>query len=91
LARKQSKIERRVGPGGESAFIAGTRIPVSDIARLYRLMESEIVTERIPRALPSLSPEQVKVAMTYWRSNPEEIEQEIEEEEAILREIPSRV
>jgi uncharacterized protein (DUF433 family) len=91
LARKQSKIEHRTGPGGESAFIAGTRIRVSDIARLYSLMESEILTERIPQALPSLSPEQVKAAITYWRSNPQEIDQEIEEEDAILRELPSRM
>lgn len=83
-------IETRRGPGGESAFIAGTRVRVSDVAQLYGLIQEELVVERIVRSLPHLTPAQVRAAIEYWRSHEQQISDEIAEERAILANIPMR-
>ena len=80
-------IEVRHGPGGRSAFIKGTRVRVSDIAQREGLRNGMSAPEQICRALPHLTPEQVQAALEYWRTHPEDIQKEIEEEEALLGEI----
>ena len=88
---KHQYIERRSGPGGTSAYINGTRVRVSDIARLYGLLQSETIAERIRRSLPHLTPPQIEDAIAYWRANQKEIDAEIEEEEKLLSNVPTRM
>lgn len=81
-------IEYRSGASGEkTAFISGTRVRVSDIARLYTIMRETIIIERMLQALPSLSEEQVAAALAFWRENEKEIENEINQENEILSKI----
>ena len=80
-------IEVRGGPGGRSAFIKGTRVRVSDIAQLEGLRNGSSAPEQICKALPHLTPEQVRAALEYWRAHPKDIQKEIEEEEALLGEM----
>jgi uncharacterized protein (DUF433 family) len=84
-------IEVRHGAGGKSAFIAGTRVRVSDIARLYSLTQEELITERIQRSLPHLSLPQVRAAIDYWRQNRRELDGEIAFEQSILEKLPSKI
>ena len=81
-------IETRQGAGGESAYIAGTRVRVSDIARLYALLKEESMIERIQRSLPSLTVPEIEVALEYWRVHKSEVESEIAEEEALFERVP---
>ena len=83
-------IEVRDGAGGKSAYIAGTRVRVSDIARLYSLMEAELVAERVQRSLPHLSLPQIRAAVTYWREHPKEVNEEISLEQSILEKLSSK-
>jgi uncharacterized protein (DUF433 family) len=83
-------IEVRHGPGGESAFIAGSRVRVSDIARLYSLMQEELVVERVQRSLPHLSLPQIRAAVTYWHEHEKEVDEEISRERLILNNLPSK-
>jgi uncharacterized protein (DUF433 family) len=71
-------IEHKAGPGGKTPVIKGTRVRVSDIARLYEILQDEVVVERIQRSLPHLTPSQIHAALTTgertnkkskWRSN----------------------
>jgi uncharacterized protein (DUF433 family) len=82
-------IEVRKGPGGESAYIKGTRTRVSDILRMFDVMRDEVIIERICRALPHLTPDQVRAALEYGRGN-QAVEDEIREEESLLREQPAK-
>ena len=81
-------IEIRSGRGGKSAYIKGTRTRVSDILRLFDVMQDELVIERICRALPHLTPEQVREALEYGRNAPQ-VKDEILEEQALLQKIPT--
>jgi uncharacterized protein (DUF433 family) len=83
-------IEVRKGPGGKSAYISGTRTRVSDIARLYRILQDEAVIDRICESLPHLEPAQVRAAIDWWRANGQTVEDEIAEEQALLDTIPTR-
>ena len=88
---RKSDIVRRSGAGGTSAYIRGTRVRVSDIASLVLILRDETMEERINRALPHLTPEQIDAALAYWNSHSDEIEAQIEEEEALFREIAAPV
>ena len=82
-------IEIREGPGGMTAFIPGSRIRVSDIARYYQLMLDEVIVERIQRAFPHLTERQIASALDYWRTHEAEVAAEIEEEMKLLEQIPT--
>lgn len=84
-------IEVREGRGGKSAYIRGTRVRVSDIARLHEVLGAGGVPERIREALPHLTVRQVEAALGYWRKHEKEIRDEIDKEEGILSRLPSRV
>ena len=85
----QQIIERRLGAGGESAYVGGTRVRVSDVARLYKIMHEEVVAERIKESIPHLTTRQIRAALDYWHNHPQEIESEISEEEELLSKISS--
>jgi uncharacterized protein (DUF433 family) len=71
------------------AMIAGTRVRVSDIARLYEIKLDEMMIQYISEALPHLTREQIREALDYWRANRAEIDREIELEEALMSQIPA--
>ena len=77
-------VEVRKGLGGETAFLTGTRTRVSDVARLFLIERDEMVIERICKALPHLQPDQVRAALDWWRSNEEQVQAEIDLEQALL-------
>jgi uncharacterized protein (DUF433 family) len=54
---------------------------------MFEMLRTELIVERINKALPDLTPEQINAALEYWKSHPQEIEAEIEEEEALYRKI----
>jgi uncharacterized protein (DUF433 family) len=83
-------IEHKAGPGGKTPVIKGTRVRVSDIARLYELLKEEVVVERIQKSLPHLTPAQIHAALDYWRENKQEVEIEIQQERDLLEKISDR-
>jgi len=83
---RHSLIERRSGPGGESAYISGTRVRVSDIAGLYAVLGEAL---RIQEALPHLSQPQILAAIDYWHSHQTKVEAEVNEEELLLERLSS--
>ena len=86
-------IEIREKTYGPTAYIAGTRIRVSIIARYYRLAESEGEQPEayIRRALPHLSPAEIRAAVRYWRGHEDEIDSEITADREALEQIPTRI
>jgi uncharacterized protein (DUF433 family) len=84
------EIEVRKGPGGKTAFIKGTRTRVLDIARMFLIMQDELIIERICQALPHLEPGQVRAAVEWWRKHSKDIENQMMEEEKILQSLPTR-
>lgn len=83
----QSKlIEVRESAGGKSTFIRGTRVRVSDIARMSSLGETD---NQIQAALPHLSMRQVLAALSYWQSHNKSIQTEIDEEDALFAKLKS--
>jgi type III restriction enzyme len=60
------------------SVIAGTRIPVWSIVKWYKL---GMPVEDIIREFPQLAPAQVHDAFSYYYDNPDEIEQDISENE----------
>jgi uncharacterized protein (DUF433 family) len=82
-------IDVRSGPDGKSAYITGTRVRVLDIAELHDLLSKESIDERIQRALPHLTLEQIQAALAYWREHREEITAEIAKRDLILEKTPS--
>ena len=83
-------IDRKNDSTRPSPVIKATRIRISDIARLSRILELETLAERIQRALPSLSIDQIEAALAYWRDHPSEVEQEIERDETLYKEHAAR-
>jgi uncharacterized protein (DUF433 family) len=79
-------IEVRKPAAGKSAFIKGTRVRVSDIARMCSLGES---ADEIRNALPHLSAHQIQAAIDYWRGHATKIEAEINEEDRLLARMKS--
>ena len=79
-------VEIRESAGGKSAFIKGSRVRVSDIARMVALGEK---AEEIQAALPHLTKKQVLAAIEYWQAHKPSIQREIEEEDALLEKIKS--
>jgi uncharacterized protein (DUF433 family) len=83
--KKRKLIERVAGYSGHvRPVIKGTRIRVSDIAQEYQALEQETPAERIQRCFPHLDLEQIEAAIEYWRDHPEEIDADIENDEAAL-------
>ena len=65
---KKAEIEMRSGlMDSEAAFIAGTAVRVSDVARLYPLVQEKMIIESFQRLLPNLTQEQIAAAIDYWR------------------------
>jgi uncharacterized protein (DUF433 family) len=85
---RKSAVEVRKGVGGESAYIADTRVRVSDIVRLYEIAREEVLVEYVQRALPHLSFEQIAGALAYYRANQSQIDSEMEEEDEAFLKIP---
>jgi uncharacterized protein (DUF433 family) len=83
-------IEHRSSAGRSSPVIKGTRVRVAEIAQLYRLLSEEVVAERIQKALPHLTMEQIQAALAYWRNHPDEVQSEIETDEAFLSDLAGR-
>lgn len=88
----QSKaIQHRKGSGGVSAYVGDSRVRVSDVARLYETLLTELVIERIHEALPHLTEPEVTEAIRYWHAHPKEIADEIERDENAARTLKSAV
>jgi len=71
-------IERRPGVMGGDPCIAGTRIPVWLLVQARRLGSTEA---ELRKAYPRLRAEDLTNAWAYYRSNRDEIEQQITENE----------
>ena len=71
-------IESRPGVMGGDPCIAGTRIPVWLLVQARRLGSTEA---ELRKAYPRLSAEDLTNAWAYYRSNRDEIEQQITENE----------
>jgi len=82
-------VEKRNGPGGESTFVSGTRTRVSDVARLFMLVQEELIIERMSEAMPHLSKDQIADALSYWLSHSDEIAEEMREEESVISQMQS--
>ena len=68
-------------------IIAGTRVRVSDVVRHRNLLGS---VAGVKRALPHLTRGQIGVALKYYTENREDIDSEIQEEDALLAEARKR-
>jgi uncharacterized protein (DUF433 family) len=55
---------------------------------MYELFKEDAIVEYITRALPSLTDDQVRDALEYWRAHRDEITRLIEKEDAVLDAIP---
>jgi uncharacterized protein (DUF433 family) len=84
-------IQKRQAASGDTAYVGDSRVRVSEIARRYTMALDEIAAERIHEALPHLTKKQIRAALEYWRKNPQEIAQEIADEEEILKRLPTRI
>ncbi|MCY3992735.1 MAG: DUF433 domain-containing protein [Caldilineaceae bacterium] len=71
-------VERRPGVMGGDPCIAGTRIPVWLLVQARRLGSDEA---ELRKAYPQLRAEDLTNAWAYYRSNRDEIEQQITENE----------
>ena len=83
---KDKLIEAKESIGGRSTFIKGTRVRVSDVARMSSLGQTP---EEIEAALPHLTMQQVLAAIGYWKSHHKVIRIEIDEEDALFAKIKS--
>jgi len=83
-----AEIEIRQGAGGKSAFVGKSRIRVADIAQMYPIILDELIVERMQRAYPSLTVDQIYAALEYWRVHKKEIDSLIQEEQAIIDRLP---
>lgn len=72
-------IEHTPGVCGGAARIAGTRIPVWVLVEYKKLGADDA---ELLRAYPTLNAEDLSNAWRYYRIHPQEIEQEIQENEA---------
>jgi len=86
---KGDPIEIRQKASGKKAYIAGTRVRVADIAVYYGIFLDELVIERLQRAMPHLTAKEIADAIEYWRNNKDEIQKEIEEDDAAIANIPA--
>ena len=89
-AKKTKLIEHRMGAGGESVYIAGTRVRVHDIVREIDFVEEDDVIHGILQALPHLTAEQVHAAIEYWLTHKREIDEHIRREDELAAETPLR-
>ena len=71
-------IERRPGVVGGDPCIAGTRIPVWLLVQARRIGSNDL---ELLKAYPQLRVEDLTNAWAYYRSNRDEIEQQITENE----------
>lgn len=88
-AKAPRGIEVRESSAGSSAFIRGTRVRVADLVQLYLLMQQEVIVERVLRSLPHLTAEQVHDALDYWKTHKEDIEIEVQAEDALVEKLQS--
>ena len=90
MATKKTKlIEKRIGAGGESTFIANSRVRVADIVGMIPFVEEDDVVASIVRSLPTLNADQVRAAIEYWLTHKTEIDQLFAEEEELYRKMTS--
>jgi uncharacterized protein (DUF433 family) len=71
-------ITRQGGVAGGRSIITGTRIPVWSLIKWYKLGMS---VEEIMREFPQLAPAEVHDAFSYYYDYPDEIEQDIAQNE----------
>ena len=92
MSRDLIEIRERTS-GTTAPYIVGTRIRVSDIAGQYSLAKDAGVepVAYIAAAYPHLSRAEIKAAISYWRSHKADIDAEIAADEAVLRQIPTRI
>jgi uncharacterized protein (DUF433 family) len=81
------EIEIREGAGGKSAYVGKSRIRVADVAQMYPIILDELIVQRMQRAYPSLTADQIQAALDYWRTHKDEIDSLIAEEQAILEKL----
>jgi uncharacterized protein (DUF433 family) len=83
-------IEHRKGAAGIAmAYVGRSRVRVSDIARQYEVLLDELMTKNIQESYPHLTEEEIFAAIRYWRDHPDEISEEIERDEEIIRSLKS--
>ena len=63
MSREKARIEVREGAGGKSAFVAGTRTRVLEVARLFEIVQEELLMERMLEGMPHLSRDQISEAL----------------------------
>ena len=71
------------GPTGRRPVIAGTGVEVWEVVRTYKSCGEDF--EKLGQAYDWLSPRQLRDALNYWRTYPEEIEREIHRQEEVLK------
>jgi len=80
-------IEVRPSASGRSTYVGASRVRVSDVVRLH---QQELSLKEILKALPHLTRNQILSALAYWETNRAAIASEIEEEEALLKTVPTK-
>ena len=78
-SRKKSWVQKTPGVCGGRACIRTTRITVWGLVNSSRLGQANT---QILEAIPGLTPEDLQVAMDYYREHPAEIEADIRDNEA---------
>ncbi len=68
------------GTGGRRAKVAGTGIEVWEIISAYRSMGKNF--EKLKKAYHWLSPDQLRAALGYYRTYPQEIDQLVDKNES---------
>jgi len=82
------RIARDEAIGGGEPIIQGSRITVRDVVEYMALYGSE---ERVLQALPDLTREDLRAAIAYYQSHPEEIDgyRQAEEESEYWTDLPN--
>lgn len=79
-------IERVPGVQGGEPVIAGTRTPVRTVAALFHITYPND-RDRVERALPHVTPEQIDAALCYYDDHRDEIDALIVRHEAAYQEL----
>jgi uncharacterized protein (DUF433 family) len=83
-ANQCEHIELRAGARGMRAFVAGHRVRVQDIA-LWN--EEGLSADEIVARVPSITLADVHAALSYYYDNREEIDRQIDEDDAFASEV----
>ena len=70
-------------PAGREAKVAGTGLGVWEVIRDYLAGGKKM--DAVRKAMPHLSPAQVKACLLYYERYPEEVRAEIEDNESLVR------